>query len=74
MDYYECSAKNGFGVDKIFTETATEIAKKVDEGMYDIFADSSGVKMGIGAEKYRQKVQLHNRGSKGKPEEKKSCC
>ena len=76
MDYYECSAKNGINIEKIFIESATKIAEGVNKGEYDLLSNNSGIKMGIGAKEYRQIINLQsNNDNKGcKIKTKKKCC
>ena len=45
--FYETSAKTGINVENIFFNSADEIARKIDQGYYDLENDSSGIKRGI---------------------------
>ena len=47
MPFFETSAKSGENIDSIFTNTATEICHKIEEGCYDVTNDSCGIKVGI---------------------------
>ena len=45
--FFESSAKDGINVDEIFLNSATEIAKKIEQGYYDLESDTCGIKKGI---------------------------
>ena len=45
--FYETSAKTGINVENIFFNSADEIARRIDQGYYDLENDSSGIKRGI---------------------------
>ena len=55
MLFFETSAKDGINVDEIFSKTAQEIAKKIDQGVYDLENDTCGIKKGLN----RNNQQLH---------------
>jgi small GTP-binding protein len=66
--FFESSAKDGINVDEIFENSAKEIAKKIEQGYYDLETDSCGIKKGINRSNVQQ-IQLggqldnQNRGS-----------
>ena len=47
MMFFESSAKDGINVDNIFENSAKEIAKKIEQGFYDLENDTCGIKKGI---------------------------
>lgn len=47
MLFFETSAKNGQNVEEIFQNSANEIARKIDQGYYDLENDTCGIKQGI---------------------------
>ena len=55
MLFFETSAKDGINVDEIFSKTAQEIAKKIEQGVYDLENDTCGIKKGLN----RNNQQLH---------------
>ncbi len=34
--FFECSAKTGFNIEEVFCESAKQIARKINEGYYDL--------------------------------------
>ena len=66
--FFESSAKDGINVEEIFENSAKEIAKKIEQGYYDLETDSCGIKKGINRSNVQQ-IQLggqqdnQNRGS-----------
>ena len=73
MQFYETSAKTGENVDSIFLNSADEIARKIDQGYYDLENDSCGIKQGINRQNNSPQVQLGNNGSR-KNEKGGGCC
>ena len=65
MLFFETSAKDGINVEEIFSKTAQEIAKKIEQGVYDLENDTCGIKKGLN----RNNQQLHlgneQRGNNG---------
>ena len=47
MLFFETSAKKGQNVEEIFQNSANEIARKIDQGFYDLENDTCGIKQGI---------------------------
>ena len=74
MDYYECSAKTNYNIDKIFTESASKISDGINNGEFDLISGNNGIKMGIGAKEYKQKIQLNSNKNNKEGKTKKKCC
>ena len=47
MLFYETSAKNGDNIENIFYDSAENIAKKIDDGFYDLNRENCGIKIGL---------------------------
>ena len=62
MLFFETSALNGNNVDKIFQDSATEIANRIKSGMYDISSDACGIKQGTASGDMLQKPKSDNSG------------
>ena len=58
--FFESSAKDGTNVDEIFTNSAKEIAKKIEQGFYDLETES-GIKKGINR---NPNQQIHLEGNR----------
>ena len=57
--FFESSAKEGTNVEVIFVNSAKEIAKKIEQGYYDLENDSCGIKKGINRNS-NQQIHLGN--------------
>ena len=60
--FFESSAKEGTNVEDIFVNSAKEIAKKIEQGYYDLENDSCGIKKGINRNS-NQQIHLGNEQS-----------
>ena len=59
--FYETSAKDGINVEEIFFNSANEIAKKIEQGFYDLDSDTCGIKRGLN----RNNPQIQLGGNNG---------
>jgi GTPase SAR1 family protein len=48
--FFECSAKTGYNIDEVFTESAKAIAQKIKEKYYDLSSEICGIKTGMNIE------------------------
>ena len=69
MIFFETSAKTGDNVDLIFFKSAEEIAKKIEQGYYDLENDC-GIKQGINQSR---QIQIGESGNH-KPKNDGGCC
>jgi len=70
MMFFETSAKTGVNVDEIFSQTANEIGKKIDQGYYDLDNDTCGIKKGIN----RSNQEIHLGGDQNNRGNSPGCC
>ena len=70
MMFFETSAKTGVNVDEIFSQTANEIGKKIDQGYYDLDNDTCGIKKGIN----RSNQEVHLGGDQNNRGNSPGCC
>ena len=71
--YFECSAKTGIGVDSIFHDSASQIALKIEQNLYNLNLESSGIKMGIGAMDVKKQGKISLAKNYNKSTDKKCC-
>ena len=69
--FFETSAKDGINVEEIFSNTAHEISKKIDEGYYDLENDTCGIKRGNNRSNNQQ---LHLGNEQGGNNNSGPCC
>jgi hypothetical protein len=72
MIFYESSAKTGFNIEELFTASAKEISKKIENGFYDLNNDSCGIKQGL-VSTTSENVKLKE-GKVKSGKEKSKCC
>lgn len=72
MLFYETCAKNGKGVNDMFDNTVNEIARRIEDGFYDLKNDNCGIKMGVNAMEKNNWVLLGQDAKEGN--KKKGCC
>ena len=71
IDFYESSAKTGENIEEIFYNSANEIAKRINQGYYDLDNEACGIKQGINRQ--NNKLQpIHSEINNN--DKKKSCC
>ena len=71
MLFFETSAKDGNNVEEIFLKSADEIAKKIDQGYYDLQNDTCGIKQGLNRQ---QNNQLHLNQNNANAGGRSGCC
>ena len=65
LDAPRISAKTGENVENIFFNSADEIAKKIDQGYYDLENDTCGIKQGVNrSNNSSSQVRLSGNGNK----------
>ena len=68
--FFESSAKDGINVDEIFVNSAKEIAKKIEQGYYDLENDTCGIKQGINRQNQNPMLNL----GEGNKKKDGGCC
>ena len=71
MLFFETSAKDGNNVEEIFLKSADVIAKKIDQGYYDLQNDTCGIKQGLNRQ---QNNQLHLNQNNANAGGRSGCC
>ena len=73
INFYETSAKAGTNVDDVFINSAKDIAKRINDGLYDLKDEACGIKKGTikHGENKNQNLELNKNNLKKK---KKACC
>ena len=73
MLFFEASAKDGTNVDKIFNESADNIAKNIDKNYYDLEDEDCGIKQGINMITTNKLIYDDNNNNKPNKKKKKFC-
>ena len=73
MLFFEASAKDGTNVDKIFNESADNIAKNIDKNYYDLEDEDCGIKQGINMITTNKLTYDDNNNNKPNKKKKKFC-
>ena len=69
--FYETSAKDGTNVEEIFINSASEIARRIDENYYDLDREDCGIKIGGNRKGQTQQINI-NKSIQNK--KKSNCC
>ena len=72
--FFETSAKDGINVNELFLNSAKEIAKKIDQGFYDLENDSCGIKKGVNRSNNQQQIHLQNGSQGNQNRSDNGCC
>jgi len=73
IQYYETSAKTGTNVEKAFSESLSEIIKKIEDNLYDLDDENCGVIVGSQKTKsFSIEKKPHNKNTNSN--KKKKCC
>ena len=71
MLFYETSAKTGKNINEVFMNSCSEIAKKINNGFYDLNRDTCGIKVGFNNQ---ESIVLDENINKRQKEKKGLCC
>ena len=71
MLFYETSAKTGKNINEVFMNSCSEIAKKINNGFYDLNRDTCGIKVGFNNQ---ESIVLDDNINKRPKEKKRLCC
>ena len=71
MLFYETSAKTGKNINEVFMNSCSEIAKKINNGFYDLNRDTCGIKVGFNNQ---ESIVLDENINKRQKEKKRSMC
>jgi Ras-related protein Rab-2A len=71
MLFYETSAKTGKNINEVFMNSCSEIAKKINNGFYDLNRDTCGIKVGFNNQ---ESIVLDDNINKRQKEKKSLCC
>jgi hypothetical protein len=71
MLFFETSAKTSYNIDNVFNTSVKEISKKIDNGYYDLSADTCGIKVGMNNSTNTSSIQLDKKKEK---KNTKNCC
>ena len=72
MLFFETSAKTSYNIEEVFSASAKEIAKKIDNNFYDLTSDMCGVKQGM--TNTTGLLKLDKDFNKGEDKKKSGCC
>ena len=71
MLFYETSAKDDINVEEVFINSASEIARRIDENYYDLEKEDCGIKKGDNREEH---AQIINNNKSIKNKKLSHCC
>ena len=77
IEFFETSAKDGTNVEEVFLKSANEIAKRLDEGLYDLNDEACGIRLGNKSNENQSQNQNNKQkldAKKVKEKKKKKFC